>query len=225
VLYAAFSKRELQISMLDSRAGSPPSAAEILARLGRAGNLRQLERFLADWEVTGADTLESHISYPVLMYYRSHYDNQSWIAAITAVLDTCALVLSGIEGTDTWQAQNTFAMLRHCLVELGLLLDQPPKAPEPDRLSAIDMEVMYEYLQLSNVHCDRSPEAREHLRRFRSMYEPYVTALSDYLLLAMPPWDPQGPVRENWRNSAFENSAGQQSGVADQTAGKSDTRR
>jgi Ion channel len=204
VLYTAFSKREIQISMLDVRAGSPPSASEILVRLGRSRNLHQLQSFLADWEFTGAETLETHMSYPVLMYYRSHHDNQSWLASITAVLDTCALVLSGIEGVEKWQAQNTFAMLRHCLVELGRLLNQTPKSARPERLNTVDFDVMCEYLALSGVKCLRTPEAQSQLAQYRSMYEPYVAALSDYLLLSTPCWDPQGPVRENWKTSSFE---------------------
>src|ERR1700733_5288295 len=62
VLYTQFSKRETQIMMLDGRAGSPPCAAEILARLGRAGALGRIHQLLATWEVTAAEMLESHIS-------------------------------------------------------------------------------------------------------------------------------------------------------------------
>jgi hypothetical protein len=216
VLYTAFSKREIQISMLDVRAGSPPSGSEILVRLGRSRNLHQLQSFLADWEFTGAETLETHMSYPVLMYYRSHHDNQSWLASITAVLDTCALVLSGIDGVEKLQAQNTFAMLRHCLVELGRLLNQTPKSPCPERLNAIDLDVMYEYLALSGVNCVRTPEAQSHLARYRAMYEPYVAALSDHLLLSIPAWDPQGPVRENWKTSSSERAADDLSSAPDE---------
>jgi hypothetical protein len=204
VLYGAFSKREIQISMLDARAGSPPSAAEILARLASAQSLHQIERFLADWEVTGAEILESHLSYPVLMYYRSHHDNQSWLASIAAVLDTCALVLTGIEGVDSWQARNTFAMLRHCLVELGHLLGQPPKRSNPDRLAQPAEQMLFEYLEASGVRWLSAEDGKNRLRQFRSMYEPYVTALAGYLVLAVPPWNPQGPVGENWRTSTFE---------------------
>ena len=161
VLYSAFSKREIQISMLDARAGSPPSAAEILARLASARSLHQMERFLADWEVTGAEILESHLSYPVLMYYRSHHDNQSWLASIAAVLDTCALVLTGVEGIDSWQARNTFAMLRHCLVELGQLLDN--RRTDPNRTGCRSQRNRCFSNTLSlQVYVGRAPKMEEH---------------------------------------------------------------
>jgi hypothetical protein len=208
VLYAAFSRREVQISMLDARAGSPPSAAEVLARLGRADALNQLPRFLADWEVMGAETMESHISYTLLIYYRSHHDNQSWLGSIAAVLDTCAMVLAGIENVDRWQAQMTFAMLRHCLVDLAQMVNQPPRPPKHDRLPPSDLEELYEYLDQAGVHLMRTPEAKARLTKLRSMYEPYMETLGDYLVLAMPPWNPLSHVRDNWKTSAFERTVG-----------------
>src|SRR6185437_1073637 len=95
VLYSGFSNREANISMLDARAGSPPSASELLRR--HAGNLEQLEAYLAEWERWSAQLLESHISYPVLGYFRSQHTNQSWLAALTSILDACSLLLAGCE--------------------------------------------------------------------------------------------------------------------------------
>src|SRR5262249_54051998 len=66
VLYAAFSKRETTISMLDARAGSPPSAAQLLLRLAGADNIEAVHPFLAEWERWAAELLESHLSFPVL---------------------------------------------------------------------------------------------------------------------------------------------------------------
>jgi hypothetical protein len=83
VFYQAFSRRELTIALLDARAGSPPSAGEMILRLPpRQGEA--LDRFLHTAEDWSAGLLESHLSYPVLSYYRSQHDNQSWLAALTA---------------------------------------------------------------------------------------------------------------------------------------------
>src|SRR5258705_8552579 len=81
VLYQAFSRREANISLLDARAGSPSSAAELLRRHNAAGKMDDLRPLLIDWERWSAELLESHLSYPVLCYYRSLHDNQSWLAA------------------------------------------------------------------------------------------------------------------------------------------------
>ncbi len=98
VLYQAFSRREVNISLLDARAGSPSSATEMLRRHAESGNLDELGSVLYEWEHWAAELLESHLSYPVLCYFRSQHDNQSWLAALATVLNTCALVMVGVKG-------------------------------------------------------------------------------------------------------------------------------
>ena len=128
VLYQAFSRREVNISLLDARAGSPSSATEMLRRHAESGRLGELGSVLHEWERWAAELLESHLSYPVLCYFRSQHDNQSWLAALTTVLDTCALVMVGVEGLPAWQAKLTFAMARHAVVDLPRFF-----APRPPR--------------------------------------------------------------------------------------------
>src|SRR4029077_10579685 len=77
VLYQAFSRREITISLLDARAGSPPTAGELLRRLAEAHSLARIGPLLAEWERWSAELLESHMSFPVLGYYRSQHENQS----------------------------------------------------------------------------------------------------------------------------------------------------
>ncbi len=131
VMYQAFSRREVAISMLDARAGSPPSAAELLRRHG--ADLHDLNRLLSDWERWAAELLESHLSYPVLCYFRSQHDNESWLAAITTILDTCALMTVNVDDLCRRQAQLTFAIARHALSDLAQVLGAPPR-PGPERL-------------------------------------------------------------------------------------------
>src|SRR5207249_4041653 len=100
VLYQAFSRREITISLLDARAGSPPSAGELLRRLAQARSLAGVGPLLVEWERWAAELLESHLSFPVLSYYRSQHDNQSWVGALATVLDTSALLIAGVEGAD-----------------------------------------------------------------------------------------------------------------------------
>src|SRR5579871_6066740 len=98
VIYQQFSRREANISLLDARAGSPPTAGELLRRHAYQDGMEALRDLLADWERWAAELMESHLSYPVLCYYRSQHNNQSWLGALTAILDTCALVIVGVEG-------------------------------------------------------------------------------------------------------------------------------
>src|SRR6185436_5593761 len=127
VLYGAFSRREVNIALLDARAGSPSSAAEMLRRHGESGNLDDLNPVLHEWEHWSAELLESHLSYPVLCYFRSQHDNQSWLGSLTTILDTCALVLVGVGDTPTWQARMTFAMARHAVVDIAQVFRTKPR--------------------------------------------------------------------------------------------------
>jgi hypothetical protein len=201
VIYAAFSKRETNISMLDARAGSPPSAAEILANYSRANALDRIDVLLANWEFASAQMLETHISYPVLIYYRSHHDTQSWVASINAIADTCALIMAGIEGVDPWQAQLTFAILLHTLVDVLAVASLDPSAHYGDRLPRQVLEALRDYLDAAGVHCSRTPEADEQLRQLRALYEPYLISLSEHLVLPVTPWRNAGMVQENWEPS------------------------
>src|SRR5947209_9201292 len=87
IIYQAFSRRELRISLLDSRAGSPATAAAILRRNHAGKNVEELRMLLHDWEVWCAEILESHLSYSVVAFYRSQHDQQSWLRVLTVILE------------------------------------------------------------------------------------------------------------------------------------------
>lgn len=98
VIYQAFSRREVNIVLLDSRAGSPPTAFELIRRHPGPHGWNELQQLLRDWERAAADVLESHVSYPVVAYFRSQHNNESWVAALTAILDATALLIAGLSG-------------------------------------------------------------------------------------------------------------------------------
>lgn len=100
VIYQAFSRREVNIVLLDSRAGSPPTSAELIRRHSGRQGWNELYRLLGDWERVAAEILESHVSYPVVAYFRSQHNNESWLAALTAILDTSALLIAGMSGVE-----------------------------------------------------------------------------------------------------------------------------
>ena len=129
-LNQSFARREVSISLLDARAGSPPTASEMLRRHGHERGMEALRQLLHEWERWSAEFLEGHLSYPVLAYFRSQHDNQSWLAALTAILDTCALVMAGVEGACERQAELTFAMARHAVVDLSLVFRTRPQEPK-----------------------------------------------------------------------------------------------
>jgi hypothetical protein len=203
VIYQAFSRRETNISLLDARAGSPPTARELLSRYGRPEHIGSLAAFLRDWEAWTAELMESHLSYPVLCYYRSQHDNQSWLAALTAILDTCALLVAHAEGDIAWQGRLTYAIARHAVVDLSQVLHVPPDPAAPDRLPPEALAQIRTELRSAGVPLCARDAADENLRKIVRAYEPYVHALGARLMMPIPGWSDPGHAA-NWQTSAWE---------------------
>jgi hypothetical protein len=203
VLYGAFSQRETNISLLDARAGSPPSSAELLRRHVQAQNMKALGDYLRDWETWSAELMDSHLSYPVLCYFRSQHQNQSWLAALTAILDTCALIMACSEGDLYWQAQLTFAISRHAIVDLAQVMWAPPRPPAAPRLATDEFARLHTLVASCGAEPLTLEESERRLGHLRGMYEPYLNSLAERLVISLPPWiGPQRPV-DNWRTSAW----------------------
>jgi hypothetical protein len=203
VLYQAFSRREITISLLDARAGSPPTAGELLRRLGAARSLATTEALLIEWERWAAELLESHVSFPVVSYYRSQHDNQSWVAALTLILDTSALLIAGVDGPDSHQARLTFAMARHAAVDLGLVFRTPPLPPQTDRLPPADFARLRDSLRAAGLELQDDPVAAAALTDLRALYEPFINTLGTYFQFAVPPFLPASPPVDNWQTSPW----------------------
>jgi hypothetical protein len=198
VFYSAFSRREVSISLLDARAGSPPTAAELLSRHSYKGAERALSTLLMEWERWSAELLESHISYPQLCYFRSQHTNQSWLAALTAILDMSAIMVAGIQGYEARQAQLTFAMARHALVDLAQIFSLRPRNNAPDRLPTERCEKLYEFLSTNGVKVCGDAQSIERLGEMRVLYERHAEALSRYLHMSLPPWMADHGHKDNW---------------------------
>ena len=209
VLYQAFSRRELRISLLDARAGSPGTAVELLRRncVGKAA-VEELRLLLHDWEVWCADILESHLSYPILAFYRSQHQQQSWVGALTIILDTCALVLTTIDGDSTSgapvePAKFTFAMARHAVIDLAQVLDiSPPTAV--NRLSSAEFTHLQDMLVTAGIRLRESRTSEQKLSELRATYEPFVSALAERIKVSLPPWIPPKETLDDWQTSAWD---------------------
>ncbi len=203
VLYQAFSRREVSISMLDARAGSPPTASELLRRHCGEKHSAALEQLLYDWERWSAELLESHLSYPTIAFFRSQHDRQSWLAALTTLLDTCALVQTGIEGASPRPARLAFAMARHAAVDLAQVFNTHPQANPPDRLPPATLALLRESLLAAGIVLQRGPEADRRLTELRAEYEPFVDAISTFLLMPLPPWLPAEAIADDWETTGW----------------------
>ena len=207
VIYQAFSRREVSVAMLDGRAGSPPTASELISRHGYAGGEVELIALLAEWERWSAEILESHVSYPLLCYYRSQHDNQSWLSALVCILDACALLITTIEGPQVRQAQLTFAMARHAVIDLGHIfrIDDKKKLAEETglgRLSPAVFTSLCDALGDMQMRLCGDPASVERLRQIRLLYEPHAQALADYLKMPLPLWVAAPKKTDAWKKVA-----------------------
>src|SRR5262245_43657977 len=203
VLYQTFSRREISISLLDARAGSPPTAGELLRRLAEARNLAAIGPFLAEWERWSAELLESQLSFPVVSFYRSQHDNQSWVAALAMILDTSALLIAAIGSTHGYQARLTFAMARHAAVDLSLVLRIRPQLPAADRLSLADFDRLRATLAQAGLELADAPAAGHALGELRALYEPFICGLAAYCSFELPPFQPAVRPIDNWQTSPW----------------------
>jgi len=204
IIYSSFSRREIEISLLDARAGSPPTAAELLARVGIGGRQDVLDDILRQWERWAAEVLESHLSYPVLSFFRSQHSNQSWLAAMTAILDTSALVIAGIDNLRNEQAKLTFAMARHAVVDLAQVINARYDPDTPDRLPPAEMARLRQELAERGVHLNDDDRFRAKLGQLRAMYEPYALAAGKRLFITLPPWIAAENKRDNWQAGPWD---------------------
>jgi hypothetical protein len=216
VIYQAFSRREVSVVLLDARAGSPPTATELLRRHSGPHGFDALQQLLHEWEHSAAEILESHISYPVVSYFRSQHNNESWLGALAALLDATAILISSVDNPCARQARLTFAMCRHTVVDLAQIFRASPTSALSDRLPTAERLRMQKALTQAGFQILDTPAAIAKLTELRGMYEPYVQTLAEVLYVELPPWIPAKEVMDNWRTTAWGRLTGFTSPVRDE---------
>jgi hypothetical protein len=202
-LFQAFSQREATVSQLDARAGSPPSAGRLVARSTRRGGWPELIDYLREWETWVAELMETHLAYPVLAFFRSQHVNQSWLASLCTVLDSCALTVAAAPVGTVDPARFTFAIARHAVVDLSYSFRVAGDASD-ERLSDEDFAQLLTGLREGGVELGATPEEiHARLTHMRGLYEPYVHTLARTLELALPPWIAPESASDNWRTTEW----------------------
>jgi hypothetical protein len=203
-IYSSFSRREIEISLLDARAGSPPSAAELLSRFGNCPQQAVLDQIFKDWERWAAEVLESHLSYPALSFFRSQHNNQSWLGALITILDASALVIAGVDGLRNEQAKITFAMARHAVVDLAQVVNARYNPNATDRLPEQELIRLRQKLAERGVKLGEGAAFGEKLDHLRSQYEPYAVAIALNLSIDLPPWIHPERQKDNWQAGPWD---------------------
>jgi hypothetical protein len=163
----------------------------------------QLLDYLGEWEGWAAELMETHLSYPVIGYYRSQHLAQNWLAALTAVLDACALLAAATPVTVADQATLTFALSRHAVSDLTYTFGASTSEVRPP-LSDEHFAELYALLEASGLPIEDAETTRGHLDELRAMYEPQVAGISQVLYLPLPEWMSATKPVANWHAETVE---------------------
>ena len=188
LLDQAYGSREIGNMLIHSRAGRPPGAVQFLRNYSGQdreeilrGNLREAERWMAE-------ILETHLSHPVLSFYRAQHEGQAWLLSVMTVLDSSALLIAGGQGLPAAQARLTYRMGLRLLVDLMKALGINSDPAYRERLSEADLPDLIAVLDVSNLPLSLSPSATSELLRLVRRYDVYLVTLSTWLVIPLPPW-------------------------------------
>jgi hypothetical protein len=189
-MYSAFSRREQVVNMLEVRAGSPPSALEMLLRFHRNHGLEKLSDYWKVWEAWFADIEESHTTLPALIFFRSPRSENSWVTAAGAVLDAASITLSAIEIPYDVSAALSIRAGFLALRRIATYFDIPnPQGPHyPDHPICVDRKEFDELLnQLAAAGLPLKPDREQAWRDFAGWRVNYDRALILLCGLVMAP--------------------------------------
>jgi len=196
-IYSAFSKREAAVSLLEVRAGSPPSAVELIERYQRIHGLDRLHDLWVNWEVWFAELEESHTSLAALVFFRSPKPQQSWVTSAGAILDAAALVNAAVEVPHDMQADLTiragFLALRSIADFFGVAYDAHPKATDPISVSRAQFDEACDHMAAGGVplKADRD-QAWASFSGWRVNYDRVLIVLARITMAPAAPWSSDG---------------------------------
>ncbi len=175
-LYAAFNRRETEVTLLSARAGIPPWGPELLARAHLNDGLSDLPQLYLQWERWAADVTETHTSYPVLVRLRSADGYASWLISLLAICDSAALLDSVAPSLTPFEARLALRMGYLCLRALAeqryISFPADPKPTEPLVLTREEFELGYQRLAQVQFPIDRDADtAWAHFQGWRINYE------------------------------------------------------
>lgn len=193
VLYGAFQKRETQVTLLEVRADTPPSAVTLITRAHSIRGLEALDELWEIWEVWFAEIYEAHTSLAALNFFRSPHPDRSWITAAGAVLDAASLMTSAVAVPRTAQAQlcirSGYVTLRHIADFFRIAYDPDPHFPDPISISREEFEDVLDELVAAGVPilADRD-QAWKDFAGWRVNYDTVLLALAGLTMSPYAPW-------------------------------------
>lgn len=117
-LFNSFQRRETAVVALDALAGAPPSGVQLLETCAKDAMPDQLIATFDEWRLWTVDVIETHLSYPLLFYFRSSHDNEAWANSFGAVMDAATLVITTIDGGPVGHARLMHKVGAHFVADM-----------------------------------------------------------------------------------------------------------
>jgi hypothetical protein len=209
VLEQAYGSREIGNQLIHSRAGHPSGAIKFLHRYSSPDRQEILRGILREGERWMADILQTHLSHPVLSFYRAQHWGHSWLVSLTTLLDSCALLIVGGEGMAPEQAKLTYRMGLHLLKDLTAALSLSADPEAGGRLTEAEVPALIAALESSAIPWTIGPRQTMQLLRLVRRYEVYLVVLSDWLVIPLDGWLPaadEGPEVDDLDGSQVESA-------------------
>ncbi|HET9110742.1 MAG TPA: hypothetical protein VFN78_07955 [Ktedonobacterales bacterium] len=192
-MYNAWSRREATVSLLEVRAGSPPSAVEMLLRYRRIGQLGTMAPLWLTWEQWFTELGETHTTLAALSLFRSSSPHRSWVTASGTIMDAAALMLSAIDlprNTEAGMCVRAGAIALRGIAESLAA----PYNPDPQKTHAIsvtrqEFDDALARLAAADIplHEDRDQAWRE-FAEWRVHYDFTLLSLARMLMAPEAPW-------------------------------------
>jgi len=186
-LYQSFQEREELVVTLDALAGAPPSGLQILERAAADRGLRpELVKTFDDWRKWSAAVLESHLAYPILVYFRSSHDNEAWLNSFGAVMDAATLTYTTLDEDEVGSAKLMLTVGDHLVEDLAWYLRYARSTdPHVDRE---EFDEAYARLKAAGFKCRPVEQAWSDFSRFRAKYAAQLSQMAHFLAIPEAEW-------------------------------------
>ena len=185
-LYGSFQRREVLVVILDAMAGAPPSAVQLLEKCREQEMRPYLISTFDDWRQWCAEVLESHLAYPILNYFRSSHDNESWLSSLGAVMDAATLVITTVEGVPRGPARLLNRVGNHLVEDLAQIMGFPLN--HDVGIERFEFDQVRERLRDAGFTLAPADQAWEDFGRLRSSYAAPLNAMAVYWAIPPAPW-------------------------------------
>lgn len=200
-MYGAFSRRESAVTLLEVRAGSPPSAIELIERYSRLNRFDRLHELWESWETWFAELEETHTSLPALVFFRSPRPEHSWVTAAGTVLDSASLIVAAVDIPRDAQAdlciRAGYIALRHIADYFRIPYDANPQPTDAISITRAEFDEALDRLASHGIAL--KPDREQAWRDFtgwRINYEAPLLSLGELTMAPYAPWSTdRGPAR------------------------------